>query len=113
MNDDSEQRQRRTRSIKIRMTDAEHAALVERCGQHALAAWLRDLGLGQHVQRRHRVPEADPALLRGLAAIGNNLNQVARRVNSGQWSAADRLTVLAELRAIHDELHELRRDHAG
>lgn len=109
----SDSTERRTRSIKIRMTDAEHAALVERCGQHALAAWLRDLGLGQHVQRRHRVPEADPALLRGLAAIGNNLNQVARRVNSGQWSAADRLTVLAELRAIHDELHELRRDHAG
>ncbi|WP_162596510.1 MobC family plasmid mobilization relaxosome protein, partial [Escherichia coli] len=39
---------------------------------------------------------------------GNNLNQTARKVNSGQWSSGDRVQVVAALRAIGDELRRLR-----
>ncbi len=49
-----------------------------------------------------------PPLLRQLAAIGNNLNQTARKVNSGQWSSGDRVQVVAALMAIGDELRRLR-----
>ncbi|MGE1187226.1 MobC family plasmid mobilization relaxosome protein (plasmid) [Escherichia coli] len=35
---------------------------------------------------------------------GNNLNQTARKVNSGQWSSGDRVQVVAALMAIGDEL---------
>uniref|UniRef100_UPI001D0D916F MobC family plasmid mobilization relaxosome protein n=1 Tax=Raoultella ornithinolytica TaxID=54291 RepID=UPI001D0D916F len=36
-------------------------------------------------------------LLRQLAGMGNNLNQIARRVNSGEWGPLDRLRIIAEL----------------
>ena len=39
---------------------------------------------------------------------GNNLNQTARKVNSGQWSSGDRVQVVAALMAIGDELRRLR-----
>ncbi|EES3662501.1 MobC family plasmid mobilization relaxosome protein, partial [Escherichia coli] len=42
------------------------------------------------------------------AAIGNNLNQTARKVNSGQWSSGDRVQVVAALMAIEGELRSLR-----
>lgn len=54
------------------------------------------------------VPGSCQLLLRQLAAIGNNLNQTARKVNSGQWSSGDRVQVVAALMAIGDELRRLR-----
>ncbi|MCQ7456310.1 MobC family plasmid mobilization relaxosome protein, partial [Salmonella enterica] len=42
------------------------------------------------------------------AAIGNNLNQTARKVNSGHWSSIDRVHVVAALMAIEGELRQLR-----
>ncbi|WP_115723244.1 MobC family plasmid mobilization relaxosome protein, partial [Escherichia coli] len=55
-----------------------------------------------------RLPTRAPPLLRQLAAIGNNLNQPARQVNSGQWSSGARVQVVAALMAIGDELRRLR-----
>ncbi|MBZ2269758.1 plasmid mobilization relaxosome protein MobC, partial [Escherichia coli] len=37
-----------------------------------------------------------------------NLNQTARKVNSGQWSSGDRVQVVAALMAIERELRSLR-----
>ena len=52
---------------------------------------------------KHRPPpKVDPYLIRQVAAIGNNLNQIARRVNAGQ-----RFDVLASLASIEDRLAEL------
>ncbi|WP_117248604.1 MobC family plasmid mobilization relaxosome protein [Klebsiella pneumoniae] len=65
--------------LTIRVTDDEHARLLERCEGKQLAVW-----------------------------IGNNLNQTARKVNSGQWSSGDRVQVVAALMAIGDELRRLR-----
>jgi hypothetical protein len=45
---------------------------------------------------------ADPELIRQVAAIGNNLNQISRRVNQGE-----NLDVAIELRAIEQCLEEL------
>ncbi len=47
-------------------------------------------------------------LLRQLAGMGNNLNQIARKINGGQWSGADRVQVVAALMAIDAELERLR-----
>ena len=60
------------------------------------------------VQHLDRVRSVDPALLRNLAAIGSNLNQVARAVNVGaiagdQMQAIDLLVVL----------HAIEREFAG
>ncbi|WP_270371012.1 MobC family plasmid mobilization relaxosome protein [Escherichia coli] len=85
--------------LTIRVTDDEHARLLERCEGKQLAVWMRRVCLGEPVA---------PPLLRQLAAIGNNLNQTARKVNSGQWSSGDRVQVLAALMAIGEELRRLR-----
>ncbi|HBE5886367.1 TPA: MobC family plasmid mobilization relaxosome protein, partial [Escherichia coli] len=58
--------------------------------------------------RSGKLPTLAPPLLRQLAAIGNNLNQTARKVNSGQWSSSDRVQVVAALMAIERELCSLR-----
>ncbi|PHZ63610.1 MobC family plasmid mobilization relaxosome protein, partial [Klebsiella pneumoniae] len=58
--------------------------------------------------RSLRLPSIDPVLLRQLAGMGNNLNQIARKINGGQWSGADRVQVVAALMAIDAELERLR-----
>ena len=50
---------------------------------------------------------ADPELLRQLAAIGNNLNQLARQVNASGWELIDRVELLAALQEIRFELDRL------
>lgn len=99
----------RTKSIKIRVTADEMAALRERCPRGSLAPWLRDLGLGERKPRR-TVPPVDPELLRQLAGAGNLLNQIARKLNSGEWGAGDRIELLRALQRIEQHLAEVRRN---
>lgn len=96
---------KRTKSIKIRVTDEELSELRERCPAGELAPWLRELGLGQ--KRPRRAERVDPALLRQLAGVGNLLNQIARRINSGQWSYGDRVEILAALWHIEKRLQDI------
>lgn len=49
---------------------------------------------------------ADPKLLRELNAIGNNLNQISRRVNENQ-----KLDVVMELASIEAQLERLLNAH--
>lgn len=58
-------------------------------------------------QRRLRTLTADPELLRQLAAIGSNVNQIARVLNSVGLTPGDHAQLLAELAAIQRELHRL------
>ncbi|TRQ92281.1 plasmid mobilization relaxosome protein MobC, partial [Salmonella enterica subsp. enterica serovar Panama] len=88
--------------------DDEEARVLERWGGRHLAGWWRRVCLGEPVARSGKQPTLEPPLLRQLAAIGNNLNQTARKVNSGQWSSGDRVQVVAALMAIGDELRRLR-----
>ncbi|MEC4314704.1 MobC family plasmid mobilization relaxosome protein, partial [Escherichia coli] len=80
----------------------------ERCEGKRLAEWMRRVCLGEPVARTGKLPTLAPPLLRHLAAIGNNLNQTARKVNSGHWSSIDRVHVVAALMAIEGELRQLR-----
>ncbi|WP_064203876.1 MobC family plasmid mobilization relaxosome protein [Shigella flexneri] len=94
--------------LTIRVTDDEHARLLERCEGKQLAVWMRRVCLGEPGARSGGVPAPAPPLLRQLAALGDNLNQAARKVNSGQWSSGDRVQGVAALMAIGDELRRLR-----
>lgn len=95
---------KRDKTIKIRVNEEELIGLRERCDRPRMAEWLRDLGLGQ--RKRQPVPVADPALLRQLAAIGNNLNQIARWAH--RQEAVDAVAVAAALMAIARELEAVR-----
>jgi hypothetical protein len=57
---------------------------------------------------------ADPVLLRELASIGNNINQLARNVNSGLLGGTpiDCVLVLASLRAIEQQIMLIGERHA-
>lgn len=106
----SDDESKRTRTIKVRATDAEHAALRARCPRPHLAAWMRETALGVAPSRasREAPPATDPALLRQLAGAGNLLNQIARAVHRGEWGPADRVQVLAALVAVERALGEHR-----
>ena len=89
----------------------QHAAAAEQ----SLSDWIRQRVDGaaavqtevRRQRRRLRTLTADPELLRQLAAIGNNLNQIARVLNSAGLSPGDHIGLLAELAAIQRELHRL------
>lgn len=100
---------KRTRFLGVRVSEEEYKQLKERCGGRQLAAWMRQVCLDERPRRSTRLPSIDPALLRQLAGIGNNLNQVARKINGGVWSGADSVQIVSALMVIERDLKELRR----
>lgn len=74
---------KRTKSIKIRVTESELEQLHANKGRAELARWLREIGLSGGVGRQDVVHhELPPEVVRVLAGIGGNLNQLARHVNT-------------------------------
>ncbi|MDO1870927.1 MobC family plasmid mobilization relaxosome protein, partial [Escherichia coli] len=94
--------------LTIGFTDDEHAGFRNRCEGKRGGLGRGGVCRGGRVARPGKRPTRAPPLLRQLAAIGNNLNQTARKVNSGQWSSGDRVQVVAALMAIERELRSLR-----
>ena len=72
----------------------------------SVSALLRDALNGAKARRRRR-SVADPALVRELARVGNNLNQLARWANRDK-GGVEALAVLARLVEIERELVALR-----
>jgi len=56
--------------------------------------------------RQKPTPKSDPELIRQISAIGNNLNQISRRVNQG-----DKFDVIPHLVAIENQLEQLLNAH--
>ena len=106
---------KREKIIKIRVSPEELETLKFNSTKVQLAEWMREtcLNPGQVDLVRDLVqPEpVDPALLRALAGIGNNMNQIARRINTGEWDSLDVVKIVAALGAIERELSELRALH--
>ena len=99
-------------AIKIRLTDSEHQRLIDRCDRTHLAEWLRQLGLGEHIARKRRLPDVAPELLRQVSGIGNNLNQIARRLNQlDGLNPTERVSLLAVLNSLDRNLGELLEQH--
>ena len=104
---------KRQKEIKIRLTDEEHKNLLDRCNTASLASWMRETCLSEKRTKHSKVVEVDPQLLRQLAGIGNNLNQIARIINqqSKTNEAIDRIAVITALSGIERELQRLHDDH--
>lgn len=100
--------EKRTKMLTLWVTEDEHRRLLERCDGKQLAAWVRQTCLDEKPARAGKLPTLAPALLRQLAGMGNNLNQIARRVNAGGGSGHDRVQVVAALMAIDAGLERLR-----
>jgi len=65
---------------------------------------------GVTVRRRAQLRRVDPSLLRQLARLGNNLNQLARWANRDQ-RYAETAQIMGQLIAIERELTLLREDY--
>ncbi len=98
---------KRSKMLTMWVTEDEHRRLLERCDGKQLAAWMRQTCLDEKPARAGKLPRS-PALLRQLAGMGNNLNQIARQVNAGGGSGHDRVQVVAALMAIDAGLERLR-----
>lgn len=104
----------RTKWIHIRVTEAERSAwqALAQAHKQTVADLIRSrIGncqpVGRSPRRRQRLTrQADPALLRELARIGNNLNQVARWANTYK-SASESVAVCTHLLAIERTLRQL------
>lgn len=104
----------RTKWIHIRVTEAEHSAwqALAQAHKQTVSDLIRSrIGecqpVGRSPKRRQRLArQTDPALLRELARIGNNLNQVARWANTYK-SASESVAVCTHLLAIERTLRQL------
>lgn len=114
---DRPQRQPLSQRVTLRLPEATAAAWRQsaQAADQSLSDWVRQrvdgAGAVQTGQRRHRrrlrTLTADPVLLRQLAAVGSNVNQIARVLNSVGLNPSDAAGLLAELSAIQRELHRL------
>ena len=73
---------KRTREVKIRLTEKEWNELQQRKTK-SLAGWLRDLGLGAVPIR-----QADPDLIRHIARIGSRGRLRKRKIKHAKPVAA-------------------------
>ena len=94
--------ERRTALLTVKLTPAERCALAAGAKLQGaqVSAYARELLFERHpsvVAGTKRNPEA-AALMRELNAIGNNLNQIARHLNtSGEMRAYDDLPGVLDL----------------
>lgn len=109
----------RKHHITLRLNDDELASLTEKSQDYGLgmAVFLRDqiLQAPPPVKRIHDLPKVDPELVRQLASIGNNLNQITRLANSQQasYNKVDIKTLHLSLDRITQELQKIQSDYTA
>ena len=101
---------KRQKEIKVRLTEAEHQALLERMTGGELATWIRQTCLEEKPNKKRNYKVADPKLLAGLGRIGGNLNQIARQMNTVE-SDIEKIRAFAELAIIREQLQKVLSDY--
>ena len=102
-------------TIKVRCTPEERQAWQKKANDQGMTVsdLLRrgaDMDTGKRKQRpiKRKVVELDPTTVRHLAGIGNNLNQLAKAVNTYGFEPSDSARLLTYLAAVRKELELLR-----
>ena len=98
--------EKRQKEIKVRLTESEHQALLERMTGGELATWVRNTCLEEKPNKKRNYKVADPQLLAALGRIGGNLNQIARQVNTVE-SDIEKIKAFAQLAMIREQLQEV------
>lgn len=114
---------KREREIKIRLSNDEHDQILKMANGKPLASFMREYCLSADNEYFAKVAKANrakinrltvnPELLRQLAGIGNNVNQISRNLNAllrvGQ--GVDLIKLLIILQSIERELNEIKEAH--
>ena len=97
----------RRNSVGLWLSDAELTHLRQQCQITGLNTntYLRKLIMGEHLCPRP--PDAYTALLRELSAIGNNINQLARKANAGFASRDEVTRALRMLDRVYELMYQL------
>ena len=104
----------RTKSIKIRFSEEELLQAKANCPRSEFARWLRELSLDsgsvndvtQPANQPAKNSEIDLQFLRQITGIGNNINQIAKRVNS-KYESIDSIDLLQQLNIIERQLQTI------
>lgn len=96
--------EKREKKISIRVSDTEKLDLLARCEGSELAAWMRETCLAATPKRQPKYPEIEPQLLKQLSGIGNNLNQIARGLNSKHFKPVDSVKVISALQSMAENI---------
>ena len=100
----------RTNAIYFMISDQEEALLAQRCS---------DCGMTRSKYLRHLISDVQPKVIPAvnddthyqLMKIGNNLNQIARRLNSGEAVLHSEVSdALTDLRSV---IADIRREMTG
>ena len=89
---------------KLRLTDAEWSAIEKKLKETGMT--FSKFALSSMLSRRIRLP-IERELLVELSRHGNNLNQIAARLNSGKSLDRVALRVLADTNAILCQIYEM------
>jgi len=95
----------RKNRLALRLSDSEKARLLSLAGGRELSPWIREICLNEKPRHRITPPKIDPVLIRHLSAIGNNINQIARVLNSNPTIST--ALVAVEISHIQKALDEL------
>lgn len=117
--------EKRTKEIKIRLTDSEHKKLLELAQNKPLAEFMREYCLSADSEYFAKIAKKNrdkinrltvpPELLRQLASVGNNVNQISRNLNRYQYKddRIDLIKLSIVLQNIESELIAIRSAYAS
>lgn len=107
---------KRKRIVKVALTEAEYLELQRKKTRPQLARWLRETALNEQQNVQVSVSKErsglSPEVARILAGMGNNLNQIAKQLNSsakiGVLNQTQLIRALTEIASIENSLSLLR-----
>lgn len=106
------------KKVQIRMSADEKALILERAQGADISTFLRELGLGHDPKAPEQkakviIHAADPELVREVAKIGNNINQIAKHLNITKELDRNVFTEILKIKADLDaELERVRKNNA-
>ena len=96
--------------MSIRLTQSEKSAIISKAKKSKLT--LTEYVLKSSLQSEIKVVDLQPLLVE-LKRIGNNLNQITRKINSGAFNSYNFSEVIAMQRKIYDAIINCRRKSDG
>lgn len=106
----------RERMLRVRCSSAEYQRWQALAASHdgTLSSMVRGLLEGVPPLRQRRTPTTDPQLIRQVAMLSNNMNQIARAVNAAHVAGAkaSAIDILSALASIDRQIRRLL-DEAG
>lgn len=105
--------QKRDKTLLIRLTKTEYEKIKQNADYEQLqtAVYIRQKALNQTIKRKHEIPKIDKNLLLALARIGNNINQIAKQLNSNQ--SIEATNCLLQLAKISEQLDNLEKQYTA